>query len=217
MLNTLIRVMMVFLVAFVTPLLYAGWSLDYNETTHLQFMREEEKLARDVYTTLGNHYPNASVFQNITKSEQRHTSAVEGVLEKYGIADPSTDDAVGVYTGEEWGWYFTEKFSQLVDMGKDSLLSALYVGAFIEELDMYDITFCPDVIVETSDEIEDETQCGRNYTDEKAVLRMYQNLLNGSASHLRAFVFNIEKIIGEGNYESQYLLQEDVDRILGRD
>jgi hypothetical protein len=40
--------------------------------------------------------------------------------------------------------------------------------------------------------------------------------LEGSKNHLRAFVGNIESVIGEGNYVAQYLTQEEVDEILGR-
>ena len=36
--------------------------LDANEQTHLVFMREEEKLARDVYLKLGSMYPRFSNF-----------------------------------------------------------------------------------------------------------------------------------------------------------
>ena len=196
--------------------IYAVQVLDYNETTHLQFMREEEKLAHDVYATFANQYPQAKVFQNITESEQRHTSAVKNVLDYYEIPDPSISDFVGVFTGDEWGWYFTEKFSELVAMGSENLLSALYVGALIEELDMHDIAYCPEVIVEESEEIENLEECGYVYTDEEAIRGLYQYLLSGSENHLRAYVKNIEKIIGEGNYEAQYLTQEEVDDILGR-
>jgi hypothetical protein len=48
------------------------------------------------------------------------------------------------------------------------------------------------------------------------LVRSYDNLLEGSKSHLRAFVNSIELVIGEGNYVAQYLSQEDVDEILGR-
>ena len=134
----------------------------------------------------------------------------------YGLEDPNDDDTVGVFTGDEWGGYFTEKFGELTAMGQSSLLNALYVGALIEELDMHDIIFCPQEIVDAVYSITDKTQCGQIYTDERAILILYQNLLNGSASHLKAFVQNIELFIGEGNYEAQYLSQEEVDDILGR-
>ncbi len=55
----------------------ADSSLDANEQTHLMFMREEEKLARDVYIKLGMMYPNSRVFGMIDDSEQTHTTAVK--------------------------------------------------------------------------------------------------------------------------------------------
>lgn len=198
---------------------YAGTDgivLDYNEQTHLEFMREEEKLARDVYMELGAMYPNHPIFGKIDDSEQRHTSAVKAMIEKYGMEDPSTNDNVGVFTGENYGWYFNEKFDLLVQRASISELEALYVGAFIEELDMMDINQCPSVIVETDNGINDVSECGRIYTDNADVADLYASLLDGSDSHLEAYVRNIEKYIGIGNYRAQVLPQEQVDEILGR-
>lgn len=89
-------------------------TLTEGEKAHLMFMREEEKLARDVYLTLGSLYPNSRVFGKIDDSEQKHTMAVKNMIEKYGLEDPNTNDNVGVFTGEDYGWYFTEKYEQLV-------------------------------------------------------------------------------------------------------
>ncbi|MFV9615984.1 MAG: DUF2202 domain-containing protein, partial [Gammaproteobacteria bacterium] len=58
--------------------------LDYNERMHLVFMREEEKLARDVYLALGTMYPDSVIFGKIDDSEQRHTTAVKAMIENYG-------------------------------------------------------------------------------------------------------------------------------------
>lgn len=194
----------------------AKGTLDYNEATHLAFMREEEKLARDVYIKFSEFYPTAEVFFNITASEQRHTDSVLHVMDGFGLEDPNTDDDVGEFTGDEWGTYFTITYNALVDQGEKGLLDALYVGALIEELDMHDIIYCPEEIVDSSEVIEDQYDCGMVYTKEESILQLYQNLLNGSASHLKAYVFYIEKYIGEGNYEAQYLSQEEVDDILDR-
>lgn len=191
-------------------------TVDENERLHLVFMREEEKLARDVYITLGIKYPALSIFGNITKSEERHTCSVCDVLDKYGITDPVKSDNVGVFSGEEFGWYFTEKFEELTRKGEASALDALYVGAFIEELDMLDINQCPQVIVETIESIGSVSECGKIYTDNADIQRLYQSLLEGSESHLRAYVKNIENEIGAGNYEAQILDQTQVDEILGR-
>ena len=194
----------------------AKTTLDFNEQTHLEFMCEEEKLARDVYITLGTKYPNSRVFGNIDDSEERHKCAVADMLEKYGIPNPSTNDNVGVFTGEDYGWYFNEKFNALVEKGSVSELDALYVGAFIEELDMLDINQCPEVIVETDNGIDEVSECGKIYTNKPDIQRLYGYLLEGSENHLRAYVKNIEKQIGEGNYKAQVLTQEQVDTILGR-
>ncbi|MEW6290540.1 MAG: DUF2202 domain-containing protein [Thermodesulfobacteriota bacterium] len=207
--------------ALAAPLYSVAGTLDIGEETHLIFMREEEKLARDVYMTLGELYPDDATFTNIgDDSEQTHTDTVRDMLAIYGIADPNPDAnilpaSIGVFTGEEYGWYFTEKFELLVNWGSQSQLDAWYVGAFIEELDMIDIIGCPKIIVETDNGI-DAGECGMDYTDEAQLKTMYGHLVDGSENHLRAFVKNIENVIGEGNYVAQVLTQEQVDAILGR-
>lgn len=205
----------------ITPILASAAVLDLGEETHLVFMREEEKLARDVYLTMSAMYPAESIFATIGEtSEQTHTDTVRDMLAKYGIPDPNPDannlpSSIGVFTGADYGWYFTEKFNYLVAWGAKSALDALYVGAFIEELDMIDIINCPKVIVLTDNGI-DEGECGLLYTDEVPLQTMYTHLVDGSKDHLRAYVQNIETIIGVGNYVAQVLTQEEVDLILGR-
>ena len=191
-------------------------ALDYNEKMHLMFMREEEKLARDVYQTLGTMYPDSVIFGNIDDSEQTHTMAVKAMIEKYGYEDPSTNDNVGAYTGEDFGWYFTEKYNQLVERASISELEALYVGAFIEELDMMDINQCPKVIVETDNGINDVNECGKVFTDKADIQRLYSSLLDGSDSHLEGYVANIEKMIVVGNFQAQVLSQVQVVERLDR-
>ena len=92
----------------------------------------------------------------------------------------------------------------------------MYVGAFIEELDMMDINLCPKVIVEADNGISDVTRCGKIATDKSDIVRLYDSLLDGSDSHLEGYVRNIEKQIGQGNYQAQVLSQEQVDEILDR-
>ena len=195
--------------------------LDDIEASHLTFMREEEKLARDVYLTFADWYPNQQVFDNIAnKSEQTHTDTMRDKLELYNLDDPNPEtnnlpDSLGDFTGEEWGWYFEEKFAQLTEKGANSELDALYVGAFIEELDMNDIADCPEVMTD-DEETKYPDPCGLHYTDETGLINAYSFLIDGSERHLRAFVGQIEAVIGECNYEAQYLSQTDVDAILGR-
>ena len=196
-------------------------TLDFPEETHLVFMREEEKLARDVYLTFAGMYPEQPVFNKIaTTSEQTHTDTIRDKLAQFDVDDPNpaTNDlpaSIGIFTGATYGAYFTDKFRTLVARGSQSELEALYVGALIEELDMHDIVQCPKVIVSMYDDIE-EGGCGLVYTDENALINAYSSLVDGSELHLRAFVGQIEAVIGAGNYEAQYLTQEEVDTILGR-
>jgi hypothetical protein len=195
-------------------------TLDNGEQAHLVFMREEEKLARDVYLTLLELWPEQVTFASISSSEQRHTDTMAAKLVQFGIEDPNPDtndlpDSIGVFTGEDYGAYFTAKFDELVTAGSKSDLAALYVGALIEELDMDDIVNCPKAIVLADNGIE-EGECGMAYTDEPPLQRSYGSLVEGSKNHLRAFVRVIEEVIGEGNYQAQYLTQEEVDDILGR-
>ena len=60
---------------------------------------EEEKLARDVYTTLYGQY-SLRVFDNISKSEQRHMDRVLCFLEYYNIEDPASEE-IGVFTNPD--------------------------------------------------------------------------------------------------------------------
>ncbi|USN55024.1 MAG: DUF2202 domain-containing protein [Candidatus Peribacteria bacterium] len=55
-------------------------------------MRQEEKLARDVYRTLGSSYV-VNQFQNIPLSEQKHTDAMELLIDRYQLIDPITDES----------------------------------------------------------------------------------------------------------------------------
>jgi hypothetical protein len=193
-------------------------ALDADEASHLIFMREEEKLARDVYLTFAEMYPEQGVFSTIaTKSEQTHTDTMRDKLDQCNLPDPNPDtnnlpESLGVFTGEEWGWYFAEKYNALTKMGSESELAALYVGALIEELDMHDIADCPQVMVDAGY----RDPCGLRYTDEKALINAYRSLIDGSEIHLRSYVGQIEAVVGVGTYEAQYLTQEEVDAILGR-
>jgi len=192
--------------------------LDMHEASHLTFMREEEKLARDVYLTFAAMYPQQKTFSNIaTKAEQTHTNVMRDKLLEYNLTDPNPEtnnlpESLGVFSGSEWGWYFDEKFKLLTDWGSESELQALYAGAFIEELDMHDIAVCPQVMIDNGY----PPVCGLEYTDKQPLIDAYSSLIEGSESHLRSYVGKIEAIIGVGKYKAQYLSQDEVDNILGR-
>ena len=60
--------------------------LNQTELTSLSFMREEEKLARDVYITLYNKW-GVNIFTNISNSEQAHMEAILMLLNQYSLTD----------------------------------------------------------------------------------------------------------------------------------
>ena len=152
-------------------------------------MREEEKLARDVYITLYEQWNN-QVFDNISSAERRHMEKMRIKIEKYGLTDPITDDSVGVFNNTE----LQELYWKLVTKGQSSELDALYVGGYIEEIDIIDLQNAIDE---------------SNHAD---ITRSYQNLMRGSNNHLRAFVRQIEN---RGvPYEAQEMSQDEVDAIL---
>jgi len=164
--------------------------LNDNETSTLIWMREEEKLARDTYITLYERW-GTRVFSNISRSEQAHMDALLTMLNYYGVADPISDNTVGVFNDPT----LAGLYDKLVANGRVSALDALYVGGFIEELDIKDLW----------DAIDESTHADITAT--------YENLLAGSYKHLRAFVSQIEAT--GVDYKAQYLEQSEVDEILG--
>lgn len=179
----------------------------------------EEKLAHDVYLNLSVKFPDYAVFSNIVNSETKHVETMLNKIVQFGLTDPNINDGPGEFNADNYGEYFTKNYNALIDVdaAEIPLLQALKNGALIEELDMHDIIYCPEVIVETVGDITDEYGCGMEYTDAKALIRSYGNLLDGSENHLRAFVRAIETTFPEEYpYLAQYLSQEEVDEILGR-
>lgn len=164
--------------------------LTTGEIEGLQFMREEEKLARDVYLTLDEQW-KLRVFQNISRAEQTHMDAIATLLDRYGIEDPAAGNGIGDFTDPE----LQALYDQLVTTGSQSMTDALRVGIAIEEIDILDL----------------EERIG--LTDEADLIQVYASLLQGSRNHLRAFVPNLERKTGE-TYQPQYLDQIGYDEII---
>jgi len=161
----------------------------------MQFVREEEKLARDVYATLYDYFfsqgSTLSVFNNIAYSEQKHMDAMLKLLAKYGIPDSAEGGGQGDYpqSCRETNCLFNNVdlkalYPKLIKDGKDSSLAAFVVGAYIEELDISDLG--------------DAIKNAEGYPEIQAV---YENLLCGSGNHLRAFAKNIE-LLGYSYFEA---------------
>jgi len=168
-------------------------TLSLTESDGLIFMREEEKLARDVYTFLFTQW-GSNIFDNISGSEQTHTDAILILLDRYSISDPVGNNAVGIFVDATLqGLYDT-----LVAQGAASLIDGFMVGAAIEEIDLIDIQNLVDALEGNED-----------------IVLVYGELMKGSRNHLRAFVQNLEAqgII----YQPQYLSQDVYDAIINTD
>ena len=158
-------------------------------SSDLQFLREEEKLARDVYITLGDRW-GLPVFTNIARSEQVHMDRVKDLLEANGLPDPIVDDRVGVFNDRT----LASLYDDLIDLGIASEVGALTAGATIEDLDIKDIA----EMIERTDDVD--------------MLVMYSALMCGSRNHMRAFVSQLE--FRGVNYEAQFLSQAQVNDIV---
>jgi hypothetical protein len=144
--------------------------LSTAEEKDLMLLREEEKLARDVYQALFAKW-GVRIFNNIAVSEQRHFDAVGILIERYGLTDPAQATA-GVFADPD----LQQLYYDLIAKGSVSLLDALQVGVAIEEKDIKDL------------------KAAMAITDNNDVLRIYSNLLNGSLNHLSAFDSHIDSV-----------------------
>jgi len=165
-------------------------ALGVEEQEGLLLMREEEKLARDVYRSLFSMW-GEQIFDAISQSEQRHMDAVGSLLEKYGVPDPVLDDT-GVFSNPE----LASLYDELVSRGSVSLSDALWVGATIEDLDIADL----------------QRLLADPQVDNVDIRTVYQNLLKGSRNHLRAFAYQMFQL--GIPYVAQYLTQEEIDAII---
>jgi hypothetical protein len=224
--NRLQQILRIILPAVIGPILCgsaaataaedSSTALDFSEQTHLVFICEEEKLARDVYRMLARRFPEVGVFTDMEENREHSHCAVLELLRKYRVSIPRVNDNVGVFSWGIYGRYFTEKYLVLTNQGSISPVNALYVGAFMEELNIQEITQCPKVVVDVSNGIGEVSACGMRYTDNPDVLRVYDKLLEESRRHLRMLVSAIEQHTGDGKYQAQVLQQQEVDEILSR-
>lgn len=145
--------------------------LTADEITGLIHMREEEKLARDVYTMMYKKW-NLRVFSNIMQSEQSHMDALLVLLKRYSIPDPVGDNPIGKFTDPK----LQDLYNKLVESGNASVAAAVKIGVDIENLDIADLQEQIDKVVKSAD-----------------VKRVYSNLKNASYNHLTAFTSQLKK------------------------
>lgn len=148
-----------------TPVAVAPASED--EIKWLKFMREEEKLALDVYRFLYERW-NVAIFDRIAQSESQHFASVGTLLTRYSVADPASEKP-GVFSDER----LAVLYADLTAKGAASLKDALEVGVLIENQDISDL-------VEALQ------------TEKLDIKRVYNNLMTASFNHLDAFESSLD-------------------------
>lgn len=163
-------------------------SLTANELKDLLFLREEEKLARDVYLFSFEKY-NMQIFKNISNSEVQHMSNVLQLLNTYNIDDPASTE-IGVFNNSA----LQAIYNELIEQSSISLIEALKVGDKIEDLDIRDLAL------------------NELRTDKSDLLSLYGSLKCGSINHLRSF--HSQVLQNNGEYMPEFISQEYFDSIV---
>ena len=162
-------------------------SLTDSELASLLKMKEEEKLARDVYTALNQKWNN-TIFSHISAAESNHLNAIILLLTTYG-GDASIGEP-GIFTSTE----VQTLYAKLVSDGSAAIEEAYKTGALIEEMDINDLN-----------------QSLSSVTNANVSL-VFENLVKGSRNHLRAF--NRQLTTLGIVYTPVYLSQGDYDLIV---
>jgi hypothetical protein len=159
-----------------------------HEIAMLEHMREEEKLARDVYLAMFDLY-SIPIFKNISKSEQHHMDQVLCLLDYYNIPDPASPDT-GIFNDAD----LQALYNDLIALGSTGLVEALTVGATIEDVDIYDL----------------EENIGQ--TSNEAIIYIFERLSCASGNHMRSFSAWLSS---KGvTYVPQFISQEEYDNIV---
>jgi len=161
------------------------------EIEDLKFLREEEKLARDVYLFSYDLY-KLQIFKNISNSEQQHMNSVLKLLNNYNLEDPAST-IIGEFNNTE----LQSIYNSLIEKSKKSLLDALEVGNIIEDLDINDIAL------------------NEKRTSKVDILNVYSSLKCGSRNHLRNF--NNQLLNNGGVYLPSYISENTFNSIINSD
>jgi hypothetical protein len=159
-----------------------------TERNDLLLMREEEKIARDVYVRLHERW-SLQPFANISGSEQAHMDMMLALLEHYGLPDPAHDLQPGKFHEAA----LQKLHDDLVEKGLKSQEGAIQVGLLIEELDIADL------------------QKASARTAKPEIRAVYAELERGSRNHMRAF-YRWKQHLGI-DYWAAHLPQDELERI----
>jgi len=163
-------------------------TLTMREKQGLLFIWEEEKAARDLYTSLYDKN-NLSIFMNLRRSEQSHMDQAKAIVDKYGLVIPGRYEP-GVFQNQT----LQKIHDELLTEGLPSDQDALMVAAAFEEISIMDL----------------DKELASTATEDIRVV--YQGLLAGSRKHLGSYVADLR---GRGiQYAPKYLDKSEFKEII---
>jgi hypothetical protein len=166
-----------------------GGTLTPALVEHLARMREEEKLAHDVYLALAQS-SGLQIFKNIAYAESQHMRTVEQLVARYSPAIAGANLPIGSFSNPQ----FQSLYQSLVASGNSSPRAATMVGVKIEEMDIKDL----------------QTLLSQNLP--RDISQVLERLQQASKNHLRAFTKELNRL--GGTYSPQFLSQQEFNDIL---
>ncbi len=164
-------------------------TLTPDEVKALTYLREEEKLALDVYTELGRVH-KMRIFQNISRAEAQHTESIKTLLIEFNLPDPAAKSKPGEFQDKD----LQKLYIDLVTKGKKSIPDALTVGATIEDKDIFDLNK------------------SLKTTAHPKLVTTLNTLKSGSENHMRAFYRQLKN---QGiTYKPQFIPQTTLNSII---
>lgn len=176
--------------AFVPPPA-SGTTMTEADAQGLIYMREEEKLAHDLYLRLYDAY-RLPVFARIARSEARHMQVTLDLLRANGLEDPAEGRAAGEFSDPN----LQALYDDLLNQALASQAEALRVAALVEEVDIVDL----------------RTRLAA--TGNLDLTAAYGNLSAASGMHLRAFAGQLERVTGT-RYVPQQITADDYAALIG--
>lgn len=165
-------------------------ALTPQERQSLIYVREAEKMARDLYLGMYQAW-GLSVFKSTSAEEQDHVDAMLELFGIYALSDPlAARDVPGTYLNQNITSMHSSLFSQGIRSKKDGLKAC----ALQEEINILDL----DLAMKS--------------TQKPDIARVYLELQRDSMNHLRSFAHCLEAL-GE-RYRAVKLSQQTVDAII---
>jgi len=165
------KILVVLAVLFTTYL--SAQAISENEKAGILLMREEEKLARDIYQALDEKWDQVP-FSHISEAEIYHMSQMKLLIDKFQLSDPVSKN------GDKRGVFVNTRLKNLHDelliAGNTSLEAAFRAGAKVEEVDIRDL------------------KAEKAKSGNADIISTYTFLIHASENHLRAFVKNLKRM-----------------------